>query len=536
MPAGRARPKHFPEGTLLSFVALGINIVTTIFAVAFPDNLTARQVVYGLLLVFSFTFFASYLLIKHAFLACTWNAKPCCATYTEGRLMFYCLSFTSWGMIHDMAFSIMAILYLLGDNLEMACEERYCPAVAQTLTGTSLVLNIFLTLLKVSGMKLNLPSAYPVIGIMGHVYDKMLGIAATTLTIDQTVTTILQSVDIRIAAGTTNDTIVQGNTLIVDNIREAQYAASGIMTFMCGVVVLVVLIVLALLARANRAVCCHHKCSESEEVQNACKEVKWYERVFQWLCGLLVVVFAVLFLVGNTDWVYDFFRPSTVSQPSTIVRLTTLCASFAVLCILSMVYILVVCLPGVCFARKENIFFLPKHGNMTVSGHMERKRYNKWGNKDKKLPPEVSYIHDQEANKKGELKGNIKVEDYFGKTDIIVSIDELEGKKCCDGFYSWVHFFKQDTVLDAEKDWTVQMSICKGETDSMMAGNARSNLEEKASGESGPSPNGEGRGEESRHEDNSGSGLQPLNVESSINGTFGAEDNGGEAMENSTEM
>ena len=81
------------------------------------------------------------------------------------------------------------------------------------------------------------------------------------------------------------------------------------------------------------------------------------------------------------------------------------------------------------------------------------------------------------------------------------------------------------------------MSICKGETDRMKAGNAGSKLEEKASGESGPSPNGEGRGEESRHKDNSGSGLQPLNVESSINGTFGAEDNGGEAMdENSTEM
>ena len=54
MPAGRARPKHFPEGTLLSFVALAINILTTVFGDGLPESLTARQVVYGLLLVSCF--------------------------------------------------------------------------------------------------------------------------------------------------------------------------------------------------------------------------------------------------------------------------------------------------------------------------------------------------------------------------------------------------------------------------------------------------------------------------------------------------
>lgn len=221
-------------------------------------------------------------------------------------------------MAYDVVFCVMALLYLLGDNLEMACKKMYCPVVGRVLTGTSWMLNIFLQLLKAlnSGAIPNLPTL-PVIGKMGNIYNKMLHIAALALTIDQSLTTILQSVDIEIANDTINVKIVQGNTLIVDNMHEAQEAASGITVFLYGIAVVLLVFVLALLACANNHMCCDCKC----------KNVEWYELVCEWLCGCIVAVFVILFIVGDIDWIWNFFDTNSVTQPATIVRLSALTAS-----------------------------------------------------------------------------------------------------------------------------------------------------------------------------------------------------------------
>ena len=296
MPAGRVRPKHFPEVTLLSFVALAINILTTVFGVALPESLTARQVVYGLLLVSCFFTFAFYLLLKHAFLASTRNVKPWCVKrYPAKGRKDCCLRscFCSWSMVHDVTLCAMALLYLLGDNLEMACQQRYCPIVARFSTGLSLSFNIVLKLLKTSGTKPKLPKAFPVIGMMGDVYDKMLQIAAEALTVDQTVTTVVESI-----TGTSNSTVGQGYILVVDNTRGAQRHAIVIMVLACAVVAAIVMDVLVFLCRANRKVCCN---SENEKVN-------WCERVLQWGFGVLVTIFLILFIWSDIDWFWTFFE------------------------------------------------------------------------------------------------------------------------------------------------------------------------------------------------------------------------------------
>ena len=348
MPEGRIRPKYFPEGTLLTFVVLAINIATTIGAVAFPEILVARQVVFGVLLVLCFPIFVFYMVMKHGFLAFTKNVKPWCKfkKFSDRRYLYCCLrSCCSWSMVYDVVFCVMALLYLLGDNLEMACKKRYCPVVGRVLTGTSLMLNIFLQLLKASnsGAIQNLPTL-PAIGKMGNIYSKMLYIAALALTIDQSLTTILQSVDIEIANDTINVKIVQGSTLIVDNMHKAQVAASGIMVFLFGIAFVLVVFVLALLACANNHVCCDFKC----------KNVEWYELVCEWLCGFSVAIFVILFSVGDIDWIWNFFDKGNVTQPATIVRLSALIASLILLCILSLVYICGICIPGLGVGRGVN--------------------------------------------------------------------------------------------------------------------------------------------------------------------------------------
>ena len=262
MAAGtiRPNPENWHEGIFLSFVALGINIITSIIAVAYQNCPKTRQVVFILMLVICGFIFISYLLLRHAFLACTWNIKPWCGNKCPPkRLNFYCLRscFCSWSMVHDVVFCAMALLYLIGDNLDMACEGRYCRLAARLATGTSLLLNIALKQVKPSGSKPSLPNALPVIGVMGEAYNKLLKIAADALTIDQTVTTILEAIPISIGSSRSDmDTPV----LTVDSREEAQLYAYGIMASASFIVGGIVVSNILILARANKKAFCGHRC------------------------------------------------------------------------------------------------------------------------------------------------------------------------------------------------------------------------------------------------------------------------------------
>lgn len=73
MPDGRVRSNHFPEGTLPTFVVLGININGKIVDVVFPKNFVAWKFV-GCCWQFALSsLYVSYWAIKHVFLACTRN-------------------------------------------------------------------------------------------------------------------------------------------------------------------------------------------------------------------------------------------------------------------------------------------------------------------------------------------------------------------------------------------------------------------------------------------------------------------------------
>ena len=69
-----------------------------------------------------------------------------------------------------------------------------------------------------------------------------------------------------------------------------------------------------------------------------CKKVKWYELVGQLVCGVLVMGFVSLFMVGDIDSVWKFFKMSPVSKQGIIVRLFILCVSLSLLCILMFLY------------------------------------------------------------------------------------------------------------------------------------------------------------------------------------------------------
>ena len=480
MPVGKIRPKHRPSGTFPTFVVLGINIVTSIGGVAFPESILVRQVVYTLLLIFCAVFLLSYVFIKHGFLTVTRSIRPFCADMCPGRqlakewqLLRSCLC--NWSMIHDTAFCLMAMLYLIGDNLEMACELMYCPITARALVGISLILNIFITRIHP-----NLPAAFPVIGIMGNVYNGLMEFAAQALTIDQTLTTIVESLDISVAdtASTSTRTFaLQGNTLIVGSMFTAQVIAISFTAVLyVFVLVLVMLLDYVRLAHTHKKVCCDCRC----------EKVKGYELVGQFVCGILVMGFVSFFMVGDIDWVWKFFKMSPVSKPGVIVRLLFLCVSLGLLCIVMFVYIFGLCLPGVCLAWGERKLFLSKHSSMNATGRMLRKEYNKWDYE--KGPPEVNCKHVQKDNKKCEYNSKMKVEEYFGKADITLSIDEHDKIKCWDGLWAWIDW--EHDPSSAAGHLALKVDIHKGNTGGVQGENtnalgAPSNVEFEGSEEDG---------------------------------------------------
>ena len=455
MPAGRFQVKRFPDDTFLLFVALGINITTT-FLGLLPLGIDGRKAVYYMMLIIGAAIFLLWLIGKYTFLCRTRNIRPCCAeSHTENgnpseekgkcwrnvEKCCYCLgSPCNKSMLYDVTVCVMALFYLTGDNLErMVCTEdsRNCPIIGQFFTWTSLILNICITLLKASGTKPNIPSPFPVIGVLGGVYDKLLLIAAQALTIDQTVNTILQSVDLQRLTG--NTTLDEKTIAIQDD------TAIKIMASLCSVVVFLLLVVLILLYCANWHVCCNYKC----------ETVKWFECVFgEWLCALFVVSFVILFIMGDIDWVYDFYddRKDTITL-GTCYRLAFLFLALVCLGVLSSYYIFGLCVPGVSVALRKDGFFLPKQADtrMTVVQQMVRRQYNEW---------EACESEVKKNDELSELKGKITVEDHFGKTNITIEINEEI--KCCSAFKDFI--MNLNRKVSSENDtakWTVEANIRK---------------------------------------------------------------------------
>ena len=463
MTAGGVSVKQFPEDILISFVAIGINIITGIIGVASPENPAGREAAYYVLLVICFLIFAIYLATKYFFLFFTSNIKPCCANKCsrtdsyrlpgkEGMLKFlhYLGScWWNWSVVYESVFCLMALLYLAGNNLEqMVCKEDtgICPVTGRVITGTSLMLNILLTLLKGTSMKPKTPSAFLVVGILGNVYYKLMQIAASVLTIDQTVTTILNSIEY-------NKTI-RSNDIIMINETTIQTGAIGILTAISGIVLLVLLVALVIIAFANRRLCCC--CCRN-------KQVKWYEMFGQWACGICVVLFVISFMIGDINWIWEFFETDIVSKPANIVRLFTLTLALVLLFILSMVYISGICLPGVGVVLGEEEFFLPKNASakvLQIDGNVLQKQYNEWEQEED--PTE------NEESQQCDLEGKIKVEDHYGKTDIIFSIERE--KTCMEAYKHWMNFDsslykllcrRNDSHDDTHADttWTVHAVI-----------------------------------------------------------------------------
>ena len=464
MSKTRIKLRSFPEGTLLSLVALALNsFASMIGASGIGKGLTT--VAYTGVLIFTGCLLLCYLLGKYLFLYATNKWKPCCRRFPKKpsnlgcveTLEHYSEKICRKHVAYDLFNCFMIFCYLVGDNLkQMACisECGPCPTIAQFFTGISLILNVTLILLREGGLsKGSLASAYPTIGVRGDAYNKMFQVAAKALVIDQALTAILEHISTSECAKNT----VNNNIIVQIGITIAYF----------GFITLIILVVLMFLVWGQRKTFCPHGCGKN--LQKCC------ETCAQWYFAFSILVFCALFMVADIDWFWDLWKDSPYfSSGAKTARISLLGISFLYCLSLIVLYICVIGIPGLGVVLKKKQFFLLEHrahGELSTSKSMMRKVDNTW-----KSDEEASSVPTQQMTNtakkekvdtnstdangdKCKLKKSVKVNDDVGEAAI--SFTFKEEITCCQGFKSFWKEIRRWNIPDEgeESHWIMEANV-----------------------------------------------------------------------------
>ena len=456
--------RGFPEGTLLSLVALALNSFASIIgASGIGKGLTAAA--YAIVLIFAFYLLLCYLLGKYLFLYATNKWKPCCRRFPKKPSNLGCVETLEHysekccrkHVAYDLFNCFMIFCYLVGDNLkQMACNPEcgLCVTIAQLFTGISLILNVTLILLKDGGLsKGSLASAYPTIGVRGEAYDKMFQVAAKALVIDQALTAILEHISTSECVKNT----VNSNITVQIGVTIAYFVF----------ITVIILVVLVFLVWGQRKTFCPNGCSE--KLQKCC------ETCAQWCFAFSILVFCALFMVADIDWFWDLWKDSRYfSSGAKAARLSLLGVSFLYCLFLIVLYIFVIGIPGLgVVLEKKQFFFLEHgaHGELSTSKLMVRKVDNTWKSTEEAPSVPTQQMTNTErkenvdtnstdANRdKCKLKKSVKVDDDFGKAAI--SFTFKEEIPCCQGLKSfWKNIRKWNIPDEGEESyWIMETNV-----------------------------------------------------------------------------
>lgn len=444
MPIARIKLRGFPEGTLLSLVALAFNSFVSLFgASGISKELSA--VVYSIVLIVCGYLLFGYIFGKYMYLYSTHQWKPCCHFPKDSSrsgfvqaLEYYSEGLCRKHLAYDIFNCFMIFCYLVGDNLkQMVCDPECgrCPMIAQFFTGISLLLNLTLILLKDGGglSKGSLSSTLPVTGKRGGSYNKMLQIAAKVLIIDQALTAILEHISTRAMDS-------ECAKMPVNNNSGTQL---GFIIAYFVVIVLISVVVMVFLVWGERKTFCPHDCCDKEKCcENCC------EPCGQWCFAFCTLIFVALFMVADIDWFWDLWKDSIHYTDARIARVCLLSLSFLFCLILILLYICIIALPGLGIVLKKKQNFLPEHGVhgvLRASESMQCGADNTWKSADEHPPsvpsPQMRNAEQDEKvdsdstdtySDKCKLKKSVKVQDDFGEATI--SFTFKEEIPCCEGF------------------------------------------------------------------------------------------------------
>ena len=344
------------------------------------------------------------------------SAKCLCVCTTQ-RSHHWCHKLVVMA-VHDLVFLAMGTLYLAGDNLPiLICSGMYntgdkadCMERSAIILGFSLLLH---TALYIAGpFKLNPAiSTLPVTGRIRKAYQSILQLAALTILLDQTFTTVVKFitiVDIELdespACGCPSNT--------TNSASESEVA-----WFLTGLSSIILLIVIGIVVKnwKDYCSCCWKK--RKSEIGQCCCHI--FENILIFLIYIVVVVFMVIYTLSDNRWLYKC-TPVCNGNP-TVVRIGLLYTSLVLSILWVLIYLFIICCPGVCIICKRKRVFAE---NDYISVLAERKN-RKWVCKDARKRK----VNDNGSTTNNTEIGNtMSIEDDYGSVSITLPIEE---DTCC---------------------------------------------------------------------------------------------------------
>ena len=314
----------------------------------------------------------------------------------------------------------MGTLYLAGDNLPiLICsgmsntgDKADCMETSAIILGFSLLLH---TVLYVSSsFKLNPAiSTLPVTGRIRKAYQSILQLAALTIFLDQTFSTVVKFitiVDIELDESPTCG--CPGNTTNSASVSE-------VAGFLAGLSSIMLLIVIGIVAKnwKNYCSCCWKK-RESEIGQCLCHI---FENGLIFLMYIVVVAFMVIYTLADNRWLYKC-TPLCNDNP-TVVRFGLLGISLALSLLWILLYGATICCPGVRIIRNKDRFFA-ENDYVSVLARRENRKWVCKGTQKGKVNDNGS----NNTTNNTEIGNVMSIEDDYGLVSITLPIEE---DTCC---------------------------------------------------------------------------------------------------------
>ena len=391
------------------------------------------------------------------------SAKCLCVCTTQ-RSHHWCRKLVVMA-VHDLVFLAMGTLYLAGDNLPiLICsgmsntgDKADCMERSFIILGFSLLLH---TALYIAGpFKLNPAiSTLPVTGRIRKAYQSILQLAALTIFLDQTFTTVVKFITIvDIEMDESPACGCPGNTTNSASERE-------VALFLTGLSSIILLIVIGIVVKnwKDHCSCCWKK-RKPESGQYLCH---LFENILIFLFYIVVVGFMVIYTLADNRWLYKC-TPVCNDNP-TMVRFGLLSTSLVLSILWILLYGAIICCPGVCIICKRKRVFTENDYVLVVAKRENRK----WVCMD---------VQRRKVNGNGsttnipEIGNTMSIEDDYGSVSITLPIEEdtccaslLETEwECCDclkNFLTCLCCVKRDTTcasnLQDTWDCIVAILLC----------------------------------------------------------------------------
>ena len=267
-------------------------------------------------------------------------------------------------LLYDLIFVAMGTLYLAGDNLPIficstkdEVDREECRGQSSIILGVSLLLHAMLYLAGIFKLKVPTPPIYPVTGRIRRAYQNILQLGSLTIFLDQTFSTVVRQyvTHLNIEA----DEIRNCARDCVGNITETDCLAklnAEVWMFLAALTAILLFIALGLIVKnlKDYCSCClidfhaqYHKVACWNLVENI---------LIIFIQVICVTGFMVIYALADNRWLWIcVIEDKDLSFNFRVGLLYILLASSFVLILM---YIIIICLPGLGIVKKyEKGFF-----------------------------------------------------------------------------------------------------------------------------------------------------------------------------------